>query len=324
MKKILFVVFVIFTSAIMLRMAISNRPVQAAAVQFVPTNTEYLSPTAQPTRTDVPSPTIGYQDTAVVAQQTAMEAVRVNAQITAEHEQMILSQLQLTADIEMQDFQMQSWTATAALTSIPLTMTQQYHHNTQVANSQNIIAGQLTSTHQAPTQMAALAMIETNRDFAKVDRVFRIGFLIVMGIFLLSISVFVLRWQPPVQIDEPEPEPESPFGTVVSLKKDYGQGNFGLERLVIPCTPEQLTELAIEITGNRKTLAINQWEGSGTLFTRPVILNVRSWMQMQDPKFAIATDDGQLTPTPLGLAFLVGWIESQSLPSDYQFAEATE
>lgn len=319
MKKILSFVFLILASAIVLRMAILNRPVQAAAFQLVATNTEYLSPTPQSTQTIIPSATIGYQDTAVVAQQTAMEAVRVNAIITAEHEQRVLSELQLTSVVESQYFAVQSWTATGALTSIPLTMTQQYYNNTQVANSQSIIAGQLTATKQAPTQMAAIANVKNMEKYAKIDHGARAFFMIAGGLFLLAMVAWFVRNPVLPKPDPQENEVESSEGTPITLRRDRGQGFGNTKKLVVPCNVDQLTELAELAVNGEKRFGINRLERESRTFKsqRDTLIAVREFLVLNE--LAIKTDDGVLTLNEDGQDFLSQWFETHQLPDGYKF-----
>jgi len=87
---------------------------------------------------------------------------------------------------------------------------------------------------------------------------------------------FIFRLPIPKQESIIEVEEKS-----TNLKQLFGYktkktGGANSTRHAIPCTPEQLSELAENIRQGKKTLAINQWEGFGTLFTRPVILRVRA------------------------------------------------
>lgn len=289
----------------------------AAFAQGMPTATAYASPTFIPTRTVVPTATVGYEQTVAVAQMTADEARRVNVEVTNAAENRILQYVQMTAEIDRQRQEVLSWTATAALTSIPLTATAQAVGSTQIAQANAIIAGALTATNAAPTQYAVMIQLQSQAQFARANEIIKIVAMGALVLFLLAGVAFFVRFpvQPKVQVAT-----DAPSETVVHMRHDTGGGTFSQVRAVVPCTPEQLTELAENITQGKKTLAINQWEGHGTAFTRPVIHQVRGWMH--ENGFAVSTSDNQLAPTNDGLAFLCGWLESHQLPTEYQFGEA--
>jgi len=320
MKALSGVVFVaLIVWAFVLLGRVMNTPATAQAAVIDPMDTQYATPTFIITATPAPSPTIGYEATLFIAQATADEARRVNAQVTAAHEQVILSQLQLTADTEYRSYQVQSWTAAAGPTIIPLTATQQVFNNTQVAQGQSIVSGFLTATYQAPTQMAAIANIKETERFASVDRFIRVTFVLVIGVFLVSISIFALRWRPP----EPKPEIDPQKETVVHMRKDNGQGSFSQTRAVVPCSPEQLTELAeMAVNGERK-FGINRLEMQSNTFRsqRETLLKVRQWLI--DNHFVIE-DGGSIMLNTDGEEFLAQWFEMHKLPDEYAFEEELE
>ena len=290
-----------------------------AQTQSITTNnTEYptASRTPQPTETIVPSATIDYQQTAIVAQSTADEARRINSMATAEYIRLINEQLAMTQVVEQQDFMIQSWTATAALTTIPLTATQQAVNNTQIPQAQLIAAAQMTATKNAPAQMIAIENAQNYVKYAEANQVAGVVGKMSIGVFVIGVLVFMFRF--PMANKSETLEKESQLETVVWIKNEKDAGAKS-SRLVIPCTPEQLTELAENITQGKKTLGINQWEGKDTSFTRDVILHVRSWLR--DNLFVTPTDDGQLAPTGELFDFLCGWLETKKLPDEYEFSE---
>lgn len=286
--------------------------VQAAPVQQ--NNTQYVSPTFEPTRTPIPSATIGYESTLAIAQSTADEARRINAQVTSEHEQRILEQLQMTAAYEQRVQEIYSWTATAALTSIPLTSTQQAVINTQVLDEQRIIAAQMTATQQAPTQYAAMVRAENTVKFAKMDSFVRVVGILSLSVFMLGLTYFILS-QPvrPIQIKEDKTE------TVIKMRRETGQGTFTQQRLVVPCSPEQLTELAELAANGEKKFGINRLESNSRTFKsqREILIAVRQFLI--DNSFVITDGNGTITLNDEGEAFLLGWFESHELPDKYDF-----
>lgn len=325
MKKILFFGSLLFIFVMLVRAFVGSvqtsryKPVQAQAII---SNTEYpiATSTPQPTFTIVPSATIDYQQTAIVAQSTADEARRINSMATAEYIRLLNEQLAMTQVVEQQNFIIQSWTATAALTTIPLTATQQAIVNTQIPQQQQIISAQMTATKYAPTQMAVMVDAQNNVKYGEARYLSGIVGPWVVLILVVGLLVFMFRY-PVVKQEPTQLEPQSQLETVVWVKNTKDNGAKSTRR-VIPCTPDQLSELAENITQGKKTLAINQWEGRDTLFTRDAILKVRAWLRDENEHpeiFVIPTDDGQLAPTGELFDFLCGWLESKSLPSDYEF-----
>lgn len=325
MKQFLILLIIVLCGALAFIVAqmrndrIGAEPVQAMA-QMQTTNTEYIAPTMQPSNTPVPSPTIGYESTLAVAQSTADEARRVNAEVTAQHEVHILSMAQLTAAHEQRELELARMTANAAPTIYPMTQTQQAALNTQVAQEYSIQAGALTATKHAPTQINAMAQAQAAVEFARMTRISDVvGKWVLIG-FMLILSIFVFsRWRVPMPAPESvEPQTE----TVVQMRRDHSGGSVQYQRAVVPCSPEQLTELAEGLLSGKKTFAINQWEGAHTKFTRPIIHQVRVWFQEKENGFAVANGDGQLALTEDGHNFLIGWLESQKLPAEYEFGES--
>jgi len=321
MKKLFLFGSILFIAVMFIRwigIQVSASQYRGVQAQAITNNTEYPSETRtqQPTVTLIPSATIGYQETAVIAQQTAMEAVRINAGITAEYEVRIQEQLQMTAEYEQRVQEIYQWTATAALTTIPLTATQQAMLNIQIPTQQAIIADHMTATHEAPTQIVAMINAKNHEKFGEVSYLSGIAGPWITLILVVGVLVFLFRL--PVANKSETPERESQLETVVWIRntKDNGAKS---KRMTIPCTPKQLTELAENITQGKKTLGINQWEGKDTLFTRDVILRVRAWLR--DNQFVTPTDDGQLAPNNELFDFLCGWLESHQLPTEYEFGE---
>lgn len=291
---------------------------------IAPNDTEYPSatPSIVPTETPIPTATIDYQSTAVIAQQTADEARRVNAEITAEFEKRLQEQIMVTAEHERNVMQIYSWTAQAEPTYIPLTATQQAFLNSQIPIKQTMISDQLTATEQAPTQLVAMIDAENYQRYGGVEYKFRIFGIVAISLFALCAAIYMLRL--PVIRKEIEVDSDAINNneTIIHMK-DTNDGGYRLTRVVIPCSAEQLTELAEAITQGKKTLAINQWEGRETLWKRDVILRFRGWLRDKDKHggvmFALPTEDGQLAPTNEFLDFLFGWLENRKLPDEYEF-----
>lgn len=312
--------------------------------------TAYASETAEirytATPTITPSPTIDYQSTLVIAQATADEARRLNTQATAEFEQRQQVQLQMTAESDRIAYDVQMITATMAGTSIPLTQTQQSVINTQIPAQQTLQAGILTATHEAPTLMVAMSRAQNEATYGalgyavNVFAVFGLTiFIIVLSIFLYRMSlkqtapekVFVDRMPPDIHpIPDPEPRPDtilqrtyqSQPETIVTLRTDHGGGFARTERMVIPCRPDQFTELCEGVISGVRSLAINVWEGAQQPFTRGEFMRVREWMQRY--QFAQSAGAGSMILTAEGETLFRTWLESHALPGSFKFEEVGE
>jgi hypothetical protein len=268
------------------------------------------------TTTPVPTSTVDYMQTAIIAQQTADEARRVNTIVTAEHEQLLMGQLLLTADAEQREQAISEWTAIVANTSIPLTATQQVYVNTQISERNRMVAAEMTRTAVYPTQIVAAVRAENYKKFGGVLEIVQITGLGGLVVFMVSLSVFVLR-HPLQKMEEGKPDEE----LVMWMKQSHSHGSSD-KKITIPCSEDQLTEFAVEILGKRRTLAINQWEGNGTLFKRDTYLQFRAWLRDpfgEAPKpsslpFAISGENDQLVATEALMDFLRGWMEGRRLP----------
>jgi hypothetical protein len=284
------------------------------------------APIATATATLIPTATVDYQATAVIAQQTADEARRLNTAATAAYEVRVQEQLKMTAEAERQAFESYSWTATARWTSVPATQTQQAILNTQIAAQQTMVAGQMTATHEAPTLMVAMANAEVEAQFAPLRVGMEIFALFSIAMFLLFVVGFVIwRWRNASPAAEParfEGEGEADLVRRVDMvtRVETVDRSLGLRinRYVVPCTPEALTELSQALVSGEKSFGINSWEGSASEnFTREKIKEVRHWMQLNG--FAQGIGQGRLHPTDDGMRFFDGWLRQLRLPDEFEF-----
>jgi hypothetical protein len=316
MKQVLLIVTTLLLSACNITQYRNVEALQNTTPKPSPTST--LAPTA----TIVPSATTDYQMTAVIAIQTADEARRVNALITAEFEQREFEKTQMAhaeiMAIENNKLHAMDLTATAAPSAIAGTQTQQAILNTQIPERQNFIYAQMSATSYAPTQIVAMSNAQNRVRYGGINTIAGIFAEFAIGFFCVGFVVYLfknLRTSSVIELaDEEEPEPQAETVTRINLYKNNGATSIVY---TIPCTPEQLSELAENITQGKKTLAINQWEGKDTLLTRPVILRVRAWLR--DNHFVSIAPDGQLIPSDELLNFLCAWLDRGVLPADYEF-----
>lgn len=303
-----------------------------------PMDTEYRLPKPTATASIIPTATIEYQATAAIAstqlayaQATANEASRLNTQATAEYEQRVQVQLQMTADYEAQVFEAYAWTVTAALTSVPLTATQQAALNVQIPTQQALARAEMTKVKEAPTQMHAMIEAEQYAKYWPVEFFIRMVAFMGLAIFLAGVGVFAWRSVPmaaaapePTAIPEMDPVPQvvrtyQVSSTPVTVSDNAGGGFGTTQKYFVPCSPEQLTELAEKILSGEKnkTLAINEWEGSDTKMTRATLVRLRSWLQTN--RFAESIGAGRVVLATTGENFLRGWLDAQKLPTEYDF-----
>jgi hypothetical protein len=319
MKKYLGIFLFILLTACGSIPSIGQEPLATHALAATPQN---ITPSVTPSETPEPTATIGYQATAIVAQQTADAASRLMVEATAQHEALINEQIGYTAESERQEMQILEWTATAAPSSIPATQTQTYLNDKANATRQSMMITSVVMTQQAPTMIIAMAQAETQARFAPINAGIYVFAIFSISCFLIGMTVWFLRR--PVEMGtqtESEETPEEPYeldlGTVVNVKKN-NDGYLSTRRMVVPCTPEQLTELAEGLISGEKTLAINQWEGRNTKLTRDTFMAVRNFLQTNQ-YVRNAGGVGNLALTADGEAFFREWREKQTLPPSFEF-----
>jgi hypothetical protein len=252
---------------------------------------------------------------------TADEARRVNAQVTSEAEQRLLSYAQLTADENARQHEILMWTQIAAGTSIPLTATAAVINATQIAESQHIVAAAYTQQAAAPTQQAALLQLQATAQFARVNEIAEIVAIGLTCIFLLAGIAFFVRHGPREETEEDAQEPQTETTVWVRSDKDNGAHS---HLLTVPCTSDQLTELAELAANGEKKFGINRLEQTSRTFRsqRDTLILVRQFLV--ENKFVIPDDKGTITLNADGEAFLAGWFDRHQLPTEYQFIEQDE
>ena len=269
-----------------------------------------------------PTAVVDWQGTAVVAQQTADEARRLNSMATVEYVGLLNDQLAMTAEIERQDFEREAWTATAALTSIPLTRTQQAVLNTQIPRQQALLSAQLTATEAAPTHLVAMIEAQNYERYGSLDYIVRLFAFAGIGIFSIGIVVFLLR----IPIHVPEEAPArgetkaSDLSTPVWIKKDTGGGGFSIKRYDVPCTADQLSELAELAVNGERTFAINRIENTSRTLRRDTLYAIREFLLLNE--FAIEAGAGKIALHDTGVNFLEYWFENHTLQMGFQFGGA--
>lgn len=323
-----------FVLLVLLVLTGCGAPVDLQAVLGTP---EVLwSATPEGTATFTPTPTVGWQETAIVAQQTADEARRLNTQATAEHEQRLHDESAWTAQADLWTAQSDQATATAYGTSVPLTSTARSEDLTASAGYMTMTSGQLTQVKEAPTQAVAMIRTENERLYGWVNY----AALLALAFGMFGVGVFALAKagggnKPMVKYQQTaalEALTENPVAAVadpiqqadlVPLNKDESYtlvvvrenpaGGPGEERFYVPCSDEQLFELAARVLDEGATLGINNWEGEGTTLTRKVIERLRVYFQ--EKKLVKSLGAGRLAFNERGLALLQAVRGRKPLPS---------
>ena len=322
------------------------------------TDTEYRTPQPTATQSPIPTATVEYQATAhaaetsaYIAQSTADAANRIMAQATNDQQQReheaAMQNAEGTAQAEANHMIELGWTATAYQTSMPLTATAQVDNMTAIADYKAVTIAQITATAALPTQIVAESNARTQAKLAPVFAFVQLFAIFGIGVFMLFAAWF-MRWYwmredarqaiaahnaspqgvaerhgfTPIAQSEPEPEFIQPTETVITVRQDHGDGNMRMDKYTVPCTREQLLQVAENVLTKGWTLAINQWESAETLFTRNTFGKLRSWLQSN--QFAVSAGSGTLALSPEGQAFLDAFLNAAQLPTEYQFGEAAQ
>lgn len=308
------------------------------ALAMADTTSRPLATQAMSTPSRVPTSTVDYQQTAIVAKSTSDEAMRVNVQVTAEQDRRNFEQSAWTVTAEYFSYQQQGmtqqagqFTATAYATSIPATQTRQAAID-QARSTDTMM------TIVAPTQIKALAQSQTYAEYAESIQAVELTMQIAYSVLLVTISVAVVfltiaklseQRTPPSDteykipnipnLDSPIIQPVAPTETILRVTHDSGSAYSSMSRMVVPCTPEQFTALVTGVLSEGKTLAINVWEGADSPFTRDEFARVRNWMLSN--RLAQSAGQGSLMLSADGESLFIEWLNSQLLPETYKFEE---
>lgn len=298
---------------------------------------------------DVVSTQAGY------ARSTADAAFEIGIQATDNHEERQQELARIAQDNVLLTNQSNIWTVTAAGTSVPLTQTQQIILNTQIAGVQTQQAGQMTMVKEQPTQIVAITRAKNSNQTWWIEFLIRMFVFIGMGVFFISIGIFVAKYNPPPPVKKLEfidrdilpsdftPVPVEYYGDTLSSANKQEDGN--KEAVVevatnpdtsypskdvykFPCTSEQLDELATKTIIQGLSLAYDNFAGKGSLFTRETYAPVYSFMLRH--RLSMSTGiklDGKNKGVILTTKDIVGeingydvlsqWIASRTLPGTF-------
>lgn len=263
--------------------------------------------------------------TRVAAVETANEAGRINAQATAQHEQALIDAANLTlennkftAEADAANLLRQSWTATAYLTSVPLTKTQQVIVDTKEAARQ-------TATKEYPTQIMA---VQAAQNAAKCGMpCYLFGYFpgCAIGIFCIGLIVYLFtRIKMDMDREERKREKEETDLTPHLYAVEDQPGNYRRKKIV-PCSEDQLSELAEMVVNGERTLGINRLETESRTFRskRDDLKAVRNFLVRKDVALAYHPKQtkGDIVLNDAGVAFFEHWFDSHELPAGFYFAE---
>lgn len=323
-------------------------PIAQAASLGTPEVIFSASPAATATVTLTPTPTVDWQGTAVIAQQTADEARRLNTAATAAHEQRVHEESAWTAQAAQWTAQSGWATATAYGTSVPLTSTARSEDLTASSGYMTMTTGQMTQVKEAPTQAVAMIRTENERLYGWVNYAALAALAFGMfgvGVFALSKSkssngTMVTYQQTaelealavdeaatkivadPIRREDLVPLKDKDEPRVLVVVHENPNGGPGEERFYVPCTDDQLFELAARVLDDGATLGINNWEGDETELTRKAMKRLRGYFQ--EKQLVTSLGAGRLKFNERGLALLRVVRGRKPLPSSSDGAVGDE
>jgi len=277
------------------------------------------------------------QTEAVLAQTTAREMalqldaanrMMVDATVTHEANTLIIAQFTQTAAMIEADY------VRATQTAQP---TADARHATQQAitiSQMTMESSQMTAVKEAPTQLVAMTQAETARQYGWVITFVQLFAMFSLGICLLSIAAFAFRSVPTVHVDPAPPVPtgftsiaQTASPIVLNVRTDNGGGFTHTERMIIPCTPEQLTKLVSGVLNDGQSLAYEFWNmrediDKSAPFTRDEFTAVRNWLLSN--RLAQSVGQGKLMLSAIGESLFIEWLNNQALPESYKFEEVKD
>lgn len=266
----------------------SVQPVQAMGWTPVATDT--------PAPTLTPLPTVDYKAT-----DNAFQLAQ-----QAERDRMI--EIQLQHDADMLDKQIELARIGATQTFAPTAVALESGRLTAVSI-------QATSTAEAPVHAAQLLQVATNAKHEKRDNIIFIAGAIAIIIFLLSVPAAVWKM---VKIQEqaallaqeaalPQRDIEAPEGMT----------SYEADKWVVPCNPEQMTEIWEMVVNGERNFGINRIETTSRTLRRPTLIKMRRWFRVNE--FAIELPGAEIALNDAAIAFIEGWGENHELEPGYSF-----
>jgi hypothetical protein len=331
-----FLIFVIFINACS---PVTQEPAELNSETILNTPEVYY------TDTPIPEPTIDYQSQIDSVNATSQSVIqtsdvlnRLQTEATAAYEQIAQENVRFTHEADLLTAQSVAWTATMMPTSVSLTATQQAVLNTQIPMQQALLAGQITSTHEAPELLLKAVDANNAERYGFIEYFLKFIFMISVSFFLVLLGLWLYsKPEQRVQIIEIEKEPSIivPIDdyaktiarpeTVIAVEQK--SDNYPSQiKYAFPCTDDQLTELAQKVVVDGLSLAYDNFMGNDSLFTRETYAPVYSFLQSNrlaistgiKNKGIILTDDS-FGPVN-GRAILTGWLDTHTLPDNFSTA----
>ena len=266
MKKIIFLLAIFLTACTFGEAAPTQEPNAIMATQAM----------ATPTMTRVPAPTLDHaatiavaqtqaesekqkayaaQQEAINAQQTSVAAGVELARITAEYEagRIVIAQITQAAYATSEAHTVE--TLMAKPTADAKQATQQAIEVTRLANQ----SGLMTQVAEEPARIREINNAVNIERFGWMDYFARVMGSIAMIVLAGGVlMILYVRTEPKKQTEEVTPAPQ------IHYHKDESNGAYQLTRIDpnIPCSKEQLIELAEGIRWNSMSLGYNAWQGT--------------------------------------------------------------
>lgn len=272
------------------------------------------SPLNTQTPSLIPTPTVGWQGTAVSAQSTSDAAMRLMVEATNSEAERIQERLSWTHQADILTQQADSMTAAAFPTYYPDTQTAQVKKDLFALQQENNERANLEATMKAPTMIVAVANAKTIAELSDEMQwatIFAIG---ALGVLSLSLALLILfrafseKKQPdPVILDlNKHDSSEIPLAKI--------NDNVML-RAEIPCNNEQLIEFAEGIINRNMPFSFGAWEGTEV---HKRLKEIREFFK--DHKLAkyIKGSNGMMDPLAEGEAFLRYVIDHGEPPKPYK------
>ena len=329
MKKFILILSLAITACTAAPAASAMQPLATrSAPMETPTETPTATPDYQATISaadanayQAQQDSLAAQQDAINAQETSQAALVAIVAFTQAAEQVQLEYVRATQQSEAQRIgmtqQVEGWTATAALTNIPATQTQQTINNTQIPAQQIIMNTAQAMTIAAPTVAAAIQNEAERAKYGWVNYA-AVGIVSVTATALMVWAIVFINHnlrREQAQTEQPEDQFIIPMDEPVQVAVHTTTPNQTGEYLTIPATEEMLTEFADGIINQGKQMALRFWEGGQTMhWTRELYYPMRHFMQTHKYAASAGGKDGRLVLLAEGESFLRGWLTSQSLP----------
>lgn len=315
MRRFLIIMSILIAAGVMFMRFMLNATPKAQAMAVGVTVVYTQLPTDTPMATMTPLPTIDYRATDQ-AYQLQMEAQRndmIKAQL-AHDEEMLRQQVEL-ARINA--------TATAAGTQMVMVN----DANTLQAGQLTAVSIQATSTAEAPQQAAALLQVQTNAKNAEANNIaFWIG-LSFMCLFLLTGSYFFVKKAKSIKAAEimhelQRDDTRQAVGLDVTLRDE--KDPVKSEHYQLPCSMEQLIELAEMVVNGARSFPYNHMESNSRTFKNRRD-DLRAVRDVLDKARLVITNvrTGEGVVSERGAQFFEWVFDNRDVPDGFELGERT-